>query len=470
MQLTGHLQVDPDGKYYRYSETVGKGRFKEVYKAFNSQIGIDVAWSKVSADANHLDQNSLESVAQEMRRGLELDHPNIIRCFKCWQDSSNHCINLITELFTSGNLRQYRNMHKHLDLKAVKRMAKQILKGLQYLHGMDVTHGDLRCDKIYVNGHSGEIKIGDLGLATLLPFRWEDHHDHRSEFNSSVDIFAFGLCMLELITLKQLDPQHCESWRQYLEDVTDDEARSFISKCLGPAEERPNAEHMLNDPFLALKKPTPSPQPPMHQGSGLDGVGADASGMGMSVSSSQPDLLAGKQQGEQGTLSGQANGPSGTPGGGSDTSIAVGKLKGEDYEFEFSAWRGDSAHLRFRLTMSSVAAKADEQPLVLEFEFDPDTDTADSLAAELSQQFGLSPTDTEICAAALKEYLAKVGGGAGVGVGAASYRAAVRRRQDGCQEEAWGRGGGGAATAADRGDTWQCTSGMHACVRAGQHA
>jgi serine/threonine protein kinase len=37
-------------------------------------------------------------------------------------------------------------------------MARQILKGLEYLHAMNppVVHGDLRCDKIYVNGHSGE--------------------------------------------------------------------------------------------------------------------------------------------------------------------------------------------------------------------------------------------------------------------------------------------------------------------------
>jgi hypothetical protein len=63
-----------------------------------------------------------------------------------------------------------------LTLQAVKRMARQILKGLEYLHAMSppVVHGDLRCDKIYVNGHSGEIKIGDLGLATLIPLRWEE--------------------------------------------------------------------------------------------------------------------------------------------------------------------------------------------------------------------------------------------------------------------------------------------------------
>jgi serine/threonine protein kinase len=78
-----------------------------------------------------------------------------IRSSSVWQCSSKPCL---------------------LFLQAVKRMARQILKGLEYLHAMvpPVVHGDLRCDKIYVNGHSGEIKIGDLGLATLIPLRWEE--------------------------------------------------------------------------------------------------------------------------------------------------------------------------------------------------------------------------------------------------------------------------------------------------------
>ena len=93
---------------------------------------------------------------------------------RCWHDTGAHCINLITEFFTSGNLRDYRQRHKHLELKAVRKWARQILSGLDYLHLKQppVIHGDLRCDKIYINGHSGEIKIGDLGLATLLPKRF----------------------------------------------------------------------------------------------------------------------------------------------------------------------------------------------------------------------------------------------------------------------------------------------------------
>ena len=62
----------------------------------------------------------------------------------------------------------------NLQLKAVRKWARQILMGLDYLHKKEpaVVHGDLRCDKIYINGHSGEIKIGDLGLATLQARRF----------------------------------------------------------------------------------------------------------------------------------------------------------------------------------------------------------------------------------------------------------------------------------------------------------
>lgn len=55
-------------------------------------------------------------------------------------------------------------------MKAIKNWARQILQGLEYLHSQNppIIHRDLKCDNIFVNGNHGEIKIGDLGLATIM--------------------------------------------------------------------------------------------------------------------------------------------------------------------------------------------------------------------------------------------------------------------------------------------------------------
>jgi WNK lysine deficient protein kinase len=65
---------------------------------------------------------------------------------------------------------RYRIKHKKVDIRALKKWSRQILSGLQYLHSHDppVIHRDLKCDNIFVNGNQGEVKIGDLGLATIL--------------------------------------------------------------------------------------------------------------------------------------------------------------------------------------------------------------------------------------------------------------------------------------------------------------
>lgn len=52
--------------------------------------------------------------------------------------------------------------------RVVKRWARQILRGIQYLHSQSppIIHRDLKCDNIFINGAAGDIRIGDLGLST----------------------------------------------------------------------------------------------------------------------------------------------------------------------------------------------------------------------------------------------------------------------------------------------------------------
>lgn len=64
---------------------------------------------------------------------------------------------------------RYLRIAKSIKPSVIQNWARQILSGLLYLHSLNppVIHRDLKCDNIFIDGASGKIKIGDLGLATL---------------------------------------------------------------------------------------------------------------------------------------------------------------------------------------------------------------------------------------------------------------------------------------------------------------
>ncbi|KDD73819.1 hypothetical protein H632_c1815p0, partial [Helicosporidium sp. ATCC 50920] len=183
-------------RFSRYSTLVGSGRFKRVYRGFDEFRGLDIAWSKISGAAHGLSADQMMRTVHEIACGVGLDHPNVIRTYQCWLDEDTCTINMVTEYFTSGNLREYRARHKAMGPAAVRKWVRQVVQGLAYLHSRSpaLAHGDLRADKIYVNGHSGEIKIGDLGLAVLVPKRFEagvmPEGDPSEQYTPAVDVFA----------------------------------------------------------------------------------------------------------------------------------------------------------------------------------------------------------------------------------------------------------------------------------------
>ncbi|KAJ8449728.1 hypothetical protein Cgig2_001384 [Carnegiea gigantea] len=274
------VERDPTGRYVRFAEILGEGAIKTVYKAFDEVDGIEVAWNRIELSKEiRNSEKELEKICVEANLLMSLNHENVIRCFHSWIDTKNNAINMITELFTSGSLRLYRDKHGHLDKKAIKKWARQILKGLDYLHSHDppIVHRDLKCDNIFVNGNSGMVKIGDLGLATILqhatahsfigtaefmaPELYDELYDE--DYDQRVDIYSFGMCMLQMVT-RELPYCECKNNAQIykkvisgikpaaLSKVTDSQVREFIEKCLAPVSERLWAIDLLKDPFLDL--------------------------------------------------------------------------------------------------------------------------------------------------------------------------------------------------------------------------
>ncbi|KAK1374127.1 Non-specific serine/threonine protein kinase [Heracleum sosnowskyi] len=267
------VEVDPSGRYGRYNEILGKGASKTVYRAFDQYEGIEVAWNQVKLNNFLHSPDELERLYSEINLLRTFKHQNIMKLFASWVDTAKRNINFVTEMFTSGTLRQYTHKHKKVNMRAVKNWCRQILRGLLYLHSRDppVIHRDLKCDNIFVNGNHGEVKIGDLGLAAVLRKPEEAHCVGTPEFmapevyqegyNELVDIYSFGMCILEMVTFEYPYSECTHPAQIYkkvisgkkpnaLSKVKDPEVRQFIEKCLANASTRLSARELLRDPFL----------------------------------------------------------------------------------------------------------------------------------------------------------------------------------------------------------------------------
>ena len=82
----------------------------------------------------------------------------------------------------------------------------------------------------------------------------------QNQYTRSVDIFAFGLCVLELATKQKLDSHNAAVWPELLETVQDDETRSFIHRyvplrCLLAADAGFSACFLLATLLQAQKRP-----------------------------------------------------------------------------------------------------------------------------------------------------------------------------------------------------------------------
>ncbi|XP_028214497.1 probable serine/threonine-protein kinase WNK4 isoform X2 [Glycine soja] len=255
-------------------DILGKGAMKTVYKAIDEVLGIEVAWSQVKLNEALRKPEDLERLYLEVHLLSTLKHQSIMRFYTSWIDVDNKTFNFITEMFTSGTLREYRKKYKHIGLQAIKSWTRLILQGLVYLHEHDppVIHRDLKCDNIFVNGHLGQVKIGDLGLAAILHGSQPAHSVigtpefmapelYEEEYNELVDVYSFGMCVLEMLT-SDYPYSECANPAQIYKKVTsgklpasffrieDTEAQRFIGKCLITAAKRPSAKELLNDPFL----------------------------------------------------------------------------------------------------------------------------------------------------------------------------------------------------------------------------
>ncbi|XP_068186738.1 serine/threonine-protein kinase WNK2 isoform X3 [Antennarius striatus] len=269
------VSTSPGGRFLKFDIELGRGSFKTVYKGLDTETWVEVAWCELQdRKLSKVERQRFKEEA-EMLKGLQ--HPNIVRFYDFWESplKGKKCIVLVTELMTSGTLKTYLKRFKVMKPKVLRSWCRQILKGLHFLHTRSppIIHRDLKCDNIFITGPTGSVKIGDLGLATLkaasfaksvigtpefmAPEMYEEHYDE------AVDVYAFGMCMLEMAT-SEYPYSECQNAAQIYRKVTsgvkpasynkvmDPEINEIIGECIcQKKEERYSIKDLLNHAFFA---------------------------------------------------------------------------------------------------------------------------------------------------------------------------------------------------------------------------
>ena len=267
------IEESPKGRFQRFDQELGSGSQKRVYLAYDTDTGCEVAWNSVLVDIK--DSESVQKIKMEIEILKPLKHPNIINFIYCFYNEEKSEIVFITELFSGGALSHYLAEFKHPRLRVVKLWCLEILKGLKYLHEHDppIIHRDIKCDNIFINKNTGEVKIGDLGLGTVLKDTEYAHQFcgtieycspevYQKKYGVKCDIYSFGISVIEMITGEKPYSECkgqilvvCEKVRKHIlpecfYKINHDKAKEFILKCLKPENERPSASELLQDEFL----------------------------------------------------------------------------------------------------------------------------------------------------------------------------------------------------------------------------
>lgn len=156
---------------------LGKGSYGEVRlskeKTSNKLFAIKVMDKRVlQKKVLGKSSTSFDDVKREVAIMKRLKHENVVRLYEVIDDPNVNKMYLVMEYMKRGDLLQIASdpstkSTTPLTDEQVWDVCRQVLKGLKYLHDMEIVHGDIKPQNILVAG-DGLVKIADFGISKVM--------------------------------------------------------------------------------------------------------------------------------------------------------------------------------------------------------------------------------------------------------------------------------------------------------------
>lgn len=215
-----------------------------------------------------------------------VNSPHVVRCHGVFDGQSGDLC-FATEYMDAGSLHDLLRIRRILPERVIAGLARRVLEGLKYLHGMRIVHRDLKPSNLLVNG-LGEVKIADFGVSRVVagdtcgggggccdsyvgtcaymsPERFDPDTCGGRYDGFAGDVWSLGVVLLEchvgrypLISAGQradwatLMCAICFGGPPEVPETASEEFESFIRRCLEKDwRRRATVQELLSHPFVA---------------------------------------------------------------------------------------------------------------------------------------------------------------------------------------------------------------------------
>ena len=190
---------------YCVLEMIGEGSFGRVYKGRRRYTGQIVALKFISKRGKS--KKATRNLRSEIEILRKLNHENIILMLDAFETRKEFVV--VTE-FAQGELFQILEDDTKLPEDEVRKIARQLVKALHYLHSNRIIHRDMKPQNILISS-DGRVKLCDFGFARAMsaqtamvtsikgtPLYMAPELVQEQPYNHTADLWSLGVILYEL--------------------------------------------------------------------------------------------------------------------------------------------------------------------------------------------------------------------------------------------------------------------------------
>lgn len=215
------------------------------------------------------EKDKRDAVLREIRILSKMSHPNVCGLIDKFESTRN--LHIVLEHCGEINLRKKIDGRPKISLGEIKKLFKQIVEAIIYVHSLNITHNDIKMENVVLDRHNN-VKLVDFGFARENATRQTsmicgtpnymspELLARERHFCKPVDVWALGVLLFYMITRQfpytaRNEIELTNLVKRHLPDLTgvnDADARDLLLRIFRKSPlDRISCEEMLKMPFLA---------------------------------------------------------------------------------------------------------------------------------------------------------------------------------------------------------------------------